>query len=99
MTDRKNGAAADESVSVEPFLSRLPFELTEGQSRSFRQIEQDLVSKRPMNRLVQGDVGSGKTVVAELAMYKMVKSGNESFYCDLILNAIPSPEGAYRTMD
>ena len=50
MSDRKNGAAADESVSVEPFLSRLPFELTEGQSRSFRQIEQDLVSKRPMNR-------------------------------------------------
>lgn len=78
MTDRKNGAAADESVSVELFLSRLPFELTEGQSRSFRQIEQDLVSKRPMNRLVQGDVGSGKTVVAELAMYKMVKSGYQA---------------------
>ena len=78
MTDRKNGAAADESVSVEPFLSRLPFELTEGQSRSFLQIEQDLVSGRSMNRLVQGDVGSGKTVVAELAMYKMVKSGYQA---------------------
>ena len=69
------GAAADPGVSVQPFLDRLPFKLTEGQVRAYRQIEQDLVSEKPMNRLVQGDVGSGKTAVAQLAMYKVVKSG------------------------
>lgn len=69
------GVAADPAVSVQPFLDRLPFKLTEGQARAYAQIEQDLISEKPMNRLVQGDVGSGKTAVAQLAMYKTVKSG------------------------
>lgn len=69
------GVAADPSASVQPFLDRLPFKLTEGQARAYAQIEKDLVSEKPMNRLVQGDVGSGKTAVAQLAMYKTVKSG------------------------
>lgn len=69
------GVAADPAVSVQPFLDRLPFKLTEGQARAYTQIEQDLISEKPMNRLVQGDVGSGKTAVAQLAMYKIVKSG------------------------
>ncbi|MBQ6456665.1 MAG: ATP-dependent DNA helicase RecG [Mogibacterium sp.] len=61
-----------------PFISALPFTLTEGQISCIRDIEQDLVSPRPMNRLIQGDVGCGKTVVAETAIYKCAVSGMQS---------------------
>lgn len=77
----KKGRSADgkgiviEDVSVDDFTSRLPFELTAGQKRVWDEIQRDLKSNKAMNRLVQGDVGSGKTVVAELAMYKTVKNG------------------------
>ncbi len=49
------------------FFQRLPFRLTQAQRRAFQEIRQDLASARPMGRLLQGDVGSGKTVVAALA--------------------------------
>ena len=62
-------------VPLDEFTSRLPFELTSGQQKVWNEIQKDLESSRPMNRLVQGDVGSGKTIVAELAMYKTVKNG------------------------
>ena len=62
-------------IPVKEFTDSLPFSLTTGQKRVWEDIEKDLASDRAMNRLVQGDVGSGKTVVAELAMYKTVKSG------------------------
>ncbi len=62
-------------ISIDDFLNRLPYQLTEGQNRVWKEIQEDLGSERPMNRLVQGDVGSGKTVVAELAIYKTVKNG------------------------
>ncbi len=71
----EKGAAINKDVSIQPFLDRLPFKLTPGQEKVFAQVEKDLESDRPMNRLVQGDVGSGKTAVAQLAMYKTVKSG------------------------
>ena len=67
--------SVSKKVTLQPFLDILPFKLTEGQQRTLKQIEEDLESNRAMNRLVQGDVGSGKTAVAELAMYKTVKSG------------------------
>ncbi len=73
--------ASDASVAdidISPFISSLPFELTEGQAECVAEIERDLTDKRPMNRLVQGDVGCGKTVVAECAIYKCVRSGKQA---------------------
>ena len=59
------------------FLAGLPFELTGAQQRVFQEISQDLTVNRPMLRLVQGDVGSGKTVVAALAALQVVAAGGQ----------------------
>ncbi|MEK7059917.1 MAG: ATP-dependent DNA helicase RecG, partial [Patescibacteria group bacterium] len=56
----------DEKLARE-FVSHLPFKLTDGQRRSIWQIYQDLQKQHPMNRLLEGDVGAGKTVVATMA--------------------------------
>jgi len=61
-----------------PFLAALPFELTAAQERVWTEIETDMASSSPMNRLLQGDVGSGKTVVAALAMLKAVEAGHQA---------------------
>jgi ATP-dependent DNA helicase RecG len=60
---------------LESFVRSLPFELTKAQQRVLREIVNDLRSAKPMNRLLQGDVGSGKTVVAVAAMLLAVASG------------------------
>lgn len=57
------------------FFGRFPFEFTEGQKAAVREILTDLRSPKAMNRLVQGDVGCGKTAVALTAAYMAVKSG------------------------
>ena len=62
---------------TERFLSRLPFELTKDQQAAWQDIQQDMQSVAPMLRLVQGDVGSGKTVVAFLALLQTVESGRQ----------------------
>jgi len=60
------------------FDQRLPFDLTDGQRRVGAQIATDLVSSHPMHRLLQGDVGSGKTIVALRAMLSIVDSGAQA---------------------
>lgn len=60
---------------VEKFLKNLPFTLTGAQDRSFKEILTDLASPEPMHRLLQGDVGSGKTVVACLTLLTAVENG------------------------
>ncbi len=74
ITHKKNGAL------VKAALAKLPFDLTSDQKKSFREISKDMESKLPMRRLLQGDVGSGKTVVALLALLKTVESGRQGAF-------------------
>ncbi len=65
---------------VEEFLGDLPFALTGAQKRVYEEIVTDMTSGTVMNRLVQGDVGSGKTVVAVLALYLAVCNGKQGAF-------------------
>jgi ATP-dependent DNA helicase RecG len=67
---RSDGLAAE-------LLQRLPFELTAGQRDVLGVLSDELAATRPMNRLLQGEVGSGKTIVAVLAMLQMVDAGHQ----------------------
>src|SRR5262249_57149145 len=60
------------------FLSALPFKLTGAQQRAWQEIAKDLDSATPMLRLVQGDVGCGKTIVAALAAVRAVAAGAQA---------------------
>jgi ATP-dependent DNA helicase RecG len=61
----------------ERLLEKLPFSLTQGQLRTWEEIRSDLSSGLVMNRLIQGDVGSGKTIVAILALLSCVENGHQ----------------------
>ena len=60
--------------------AKLPFELTGDQKKVFRAVVKDMEGKLPMRRLIQGDVGSGKTVIALLALVKTVESGYQGAF-------------------
>ena len=67
-----------QNTDLMPFHLALPFALTGAQNRAIGDITEDLQKGAPMNRLVQGDVGSGKTMVAAAAAYLAAKNGKQS---------------------
>ena len=69
---------AVDSYWLDAQKEQLPFSLTQAQQRTLDEIVADLASGHPMNRLVQGDVGSGKTVVAAMAMAVVVQAGAQA---------------------
>lgn len=72
------GISFPKDEGVYDFINKLPFKLTKAQMRVFKEIEEDMEKREQMNRLVQGDVGSGKTIVAVLAMFKAWRSGYQA---------------------
>ncbi len=74
----EKGIQFEKQVKISDVINTLPFKLTNAQRRVLEEIEQDMESDKTMNRLLQGDVGSGKTVVAMCAAYKAVKSGYQA---------------------
>jgi ATP-dependent DNA helicase RecG len=77
--DRPAPACAPKQDGIlDAFDARLPFELTEGQREVGEAIAADLAGNHPMNRLLQGEVGSGKTVVALRAMLQVIDSGRQA---------------------
>jgi ATP-dependent DNA helicase RecG len=76
--EREGIAFRRTNTLLRPFHEALPFSLTGAQQRAAREILEDMTSARRMNRLLQGDVGSGKTVVAVLAMLLAAESGYQA---------------------
>jgi len=68
----------NKNTDISEFYASLPFELTDGQKNALREILDDLCNDTPMNRLLQGDVGSGKTAVAAAACFFTAKNGYQS---------------------
>lgn len=71
-------AAVCRTDCMEPFEAGLPFALTGAQRRAIGDVLRDLASGTPMNRLVQGDVGSGKTMVAAAAAFCVIRNGHQA---------------------
>ena len=82
-------------VDLSPFFTSLPFSLTAAQRRAVDDIARDLSLERPMNRLCQGDVGSGKTMVAAAAIYMAAKNGLQ---CALMAPTEILAEQHYRSL-
>ncbi len=76
----KKGIPLKNNNGIEAFIKKLPFKLTKAQEKVFNEISKDLERDTPMNRLVQGDVGSGKTIVAIAALLKSVINGYQGAF-------------------
>lgn len=72
------GIALNDDGEIEHYLKLLPYELTTGQADVWGEIKNDLMKAVPMQRLLQGDVGCGKTIIAFLAMILAAKNGYQS---------------------
>lgn len=79
-TEDKEGIPLVKEGGLDLLVSKLPFELTKAQKRTLEEIIDDLEKPIPMNRLVQGDVGSGKTIIAILALYKCINNGYQGAF-------------------
>lgn len=73
-----NGISFSKDIKMDELIQKLPFELTNAQKRVLKEINSDMESNKAMNRLLQGDVGSGKTIVALICAYKAVKCGYQA---------------------
>lgn len=76
--DNNSKGARINTRNMDDFINSFDFSLTEGQEKAWNDIASDISSEKKMNRLIQGDVGSGKTAVAEIAMYAAARSGYQS---------------------
>ena len=76
--DVKTKYVIKKSPFIEKIISGLPYDLTNAQTRAWEQISADMESDAPMSRLLQGDVGSGKTIVAALALFNACFSGYQA---------------------
>ena len=72
------GIKYSKDINMSDVINDLPFKLTKAQTRVLEEINSDMEKEKPMNRLLQGDVGSGKTIVAIIAAYKAVRSGYQA---------------------
>ena len=72
------GIQFKKEIKMQDIINKLPFELTNAQKRVLKEINNDMESNKPMNRLLQGDVGSGKTVISMCSAYKAVKCGYQA---------------------
>ena len=73
--NEEKGIQFSKNVHMSDIINKLPFQLTNAQRRVLEEIDNNMESEKPMNRLLQGDVGSGKTVIAMCSAYKAVKCG------------------------
>lgn len=77
----KNNFDGEEGISfkkhelIDKFIKKLPFQLTSAQGRVLKEIIDDMIDSKVMNRILQGDVGSGKTIVGFIALYMTVLNG------------------------
>lgn len=76
--NEEKGIQFSKEAKMSEVINKLPFKLTKAQLRVLEEIDQNMESDKSMNRLLQGDVGSGKTVVAICAAYKAVKCGYQA---------------------